>query len=237
MAGKLYGVGLGPGDPELVTLKALKAIEAADVIAYHQAAGKISHAWQIAAQFIRDDQIKLPLIYPLTRELPPENPNYQQAMEVFYNQIAAQIAQFLERGQNVSVLVAGDPLIYSSFLPIYQRLSDKYETIIIPGIISATAAAAAVGLPLCQANESFTLLSGLLAEDELLARLREAGAFALLKLSVKNFEKVRRCLQACGKEKQAFYVEAATQPQQKILPFTDVVAADIPYFSLVIVGA
>jgi len=235
--GKLYGIGLGPGDPELVTVKALRAIEKSDVIAYHQAKGRQSHALQIAQDFIRDDQVKLPLVYPLTRELPPENNAYQTKMLTFYDQIAIQIAGYLNQGFDVGVLVAGDPLLYSSFLPIYQRLGNDYKVVIVPGIMSAAASAAAVGLPLCQGNESFTILSALMPKNELVSRLAQGGVFAILKLGPKNFAKVRDCLQANGQESCAFYVELATREDQKIIAMKDVVAENIPYFSLILVGA
>jgi len=235
--GKLYGVGLGPGDPELITLKGLKAIEHADVIAYHQAKGKSSHALQIAQNYIRADQIKCPLIYPLTRELPPDSQDYQRIMDAFYDQITAQIADFLNRGLVVSILVAGDPLLYSSFLPIYQSLGKAYETVIIPGVISATAAAAVAGFPLCRGDETLTILSGLLPEDELYARLCDPGAFAILKLGNGHFDKVRRCLRAAGRNSRALYIERATQLQQKIMPLDEVEAKKVPYFSLILVGA
>jgi len=235
--GKLYGIGLGPGDSELITLKALKAIKQADVVAYHQAKGRPSQALAIAQEFLGADQVKLPLIYPITRQLPPESTEYQRKMQAFYNQIATQIATHLECGQNVSVLVAGDPLLYSSFLPIYQRLTNNYETIIIPGIMSAAAAAAATGLPLCQGNESFTFLSALMPKAELLNLLQTGHAFAILKLGPKNFDKVRNCLQEAGRESQALYIEAATQAGQKILNLAEVKAENVPYFSLILVGA
>jgi len=235
--GKLYGVGLGPGDPELLTLKGLKAIEGADVIAYHQTKDRQSRALQMARAFMRDDQVKLPLVYPLTRELPPRTPAYQTAMAEFYDQITGKMAIYLNQGCQVSVIVAGDPLLYSSFLPIYQRLGKQYEIEIIPGIISATAAAARAGLPLCQGNENFTIISALLPEDELLEQLRLNATFAILKLSPRNFAKVRQCLYACGKAEQAVYIEAATLPNEKILALDEVETDNVPYFSLILVGA
>jgi len=233
--GKLYGIGLGPGDPELITLKGLRMIERSDVIAYHQAEGKDSHALAIARNFIRDEQVKLPLIYPVTRQLPPQSSTYQKMMNEFYDQIVGQIASHLESGLDVSVIVAGDPLLYSSFLPIYQRLGGEYESVIIPGVISATAAAARAGRALCQGNVPFTILSALLSEDELLKRLRAGGAFAILKLGTRNFDKVKTCLRAAGREHQSFYIESATLPDERILPIHEVSSAEVPYFSLILV--
>jgi len=169
--------------------------------------------------------------------VPPDSPAYQRNMDEFYEQMAAKIAEFLERGLDVSVIVAGDPLLYSSFLPIYQRLGKHYETIIIPGIISAIASAACVGLPLCQGNECFTILSGLLPEDELRKQLAQNGTLAILKLGPKNFDKIRRCLAASGRDARAIYIEAASLENQKIMALADVKAQDVPYFSLILVGA
>jgi len=233
-SGILYGVGLGPGDPELITLKALRVIESCDVIAYHQARGKPSNALNIVKQYLRPHQQHLPLIYPLTTENVSAQ-EYEKALAHFYRTIAAQIACLLDDGKRVSVMTAGDPMLYSSFMHIYDRLHNRYETIIIPGVTSISGAAAALGCPLCYHNQNFTILSALEDEATLTQKMLQADAFAIIKLG-RNFAKIRRILHEIGLAKRAHYIERATMLRQKIIALDDVKSEEAPYFSMIIVA-
>jgi len=232
--GTLYGVGLGPGDPELITLKALRVIEACDVIAYHQARGKPSNALNIVKQYLRPHQQHLPLVYPLTTEkVSPAD--YDAALAHFYRTIAAQIAALLDDGKKVSVITAGDPLLYSSFMHIHDRLGSRYETSIIPGVTSISGAAAALKQPLCYHNQNFGILSALEGEKTLTQKMLQADAFAIIKLGC-HFAKIRRILYETGLAARAHYIERATMPKQKIIPLDAVKSEDVPYFSIIIVA-
>src|SRR5215469_5495684 len=147
MPGTLYGVGLGPGDPELVTVKAARLIGAADVVAYHSARHGRSVARSIAAPYLRGDQIEEQLVYPVTTETTMD---YAAAIEEFYEQAAARLTVHLEQGRDVALLAEGDPLFYSSYMHMHKRIGGRFRTEIVPGVTSVSAASAALGMPLVE---------------------------------------------------------------------------------------
>src|SRR3954471_22567028 len=167
MTGTLYGVGLGPGDPELVTLKAARVIGAADVIAYHSARHGRSIARGIAEPYLRAGQIEEQLIYPVTTETTSHPGGYQGAIDEFYAAAAARLASHLDAGLDVVVLAEGDPFFYGSYMHMHKRLAGRYPTEVVPGITSVSAAAAALGRPLVERDEVLTVLPGTLPADEL----------------------------------------------------------------------
>lgn len=168
--GKLYGVGLGPGDPSLMTLRAVEVIAEADVVAYHSARHGRSIARSIAAKHLRSDHVEEPLVYPVTTETTDHPGGYQGAMEEFYEASAARLAAHLDAGRTVAVLAEGDPLFYGSYMHMHKRLADRYEAEVIPGVTSVSAAAARLGTPLVEGEEVLTILPGTLPEEELTAR-------------------------------------------------------------------
>lgn len=143
MSGKLYGVGLGPGDPSLMTVRAVEAIAGADVIAYHSARHGRSIARSIAAKHIRADHVEEPLVYPVTTETTDHPGGYQGAMDDFYAEASARLAAHLDADRTVAVLAEGDPLFYGSYMHMHKRLAHRYDTEVIPGVTSVSAAAAA----------------------------------------------------------------------------------------------
>src|SRR5690242_7210778 len=148
MTGKLYGVGLGPGDPELVTVKAARLIGAADVIAYHSARHGRSIARSVAAPYLREGQIEELLMYPVTTETTSHPGGYRGALDDFYAECAARLAAHLDAGRDVVVLAEGDPLFYGSYMHMHKRLADRYEAEVVPGVTSVSGASAALGRPL-----------------------------------------------------------------------------------------
>src|SRR5699024_9270948 len=156
----LYGVGLGPGDPELVTLKAARLIGAADVIAYHSARHGRSIARSIAAPHLGENQIEEALVYPVTTETTDHPGGYEGAITEFYERCAKRLAAHLDEGRDVVVLCEGDPFFYGSYMYMHERLSDSYQTCVVPGVTSLSAASAELGKPLAQRDEVLTLLPG-----------------------------------------------------------------------------
>jgi precorrin-2 C20-methyltransferase / precorrin-3B C17-methyltransferase len=232
-AGVLYGVGLGPGDPELVTVKAARLIGAADVVAYHSARHGRSIARSIAAPYLRGDQIEEQLVYPVTTERTPGD--YQGAMEEFYKQSAARLMAHLAAGRDVVLLAEGDPLFYSSYMHMHKRISGRFRTEIVPGITSVSAASAALGLPLTEGDDVLTVLPGTLGREELAQRLSDAGAAAIMKIS-RSYADVREALKESGRLGQAYYVERASGGSAQLIePAGDVDPAAVPYMSIVIV--
>ncbi|MEV6342424.1 precorrin-2 C(20)-methyltransferase [Actinoplanes sp. NPDC051851] len=229
--GRLYGVGLGPGDPELITLKAARLIEAADVVAYHAARHGRSNARAIAAGHLSEGQIEEALIYPVTTETTDHPGGYQGAIDEFYEQSAARLAAHLDAGRDVVVLAEGDPFFYGSYMHMHKRLADRYETTVVPGVTSVSAASAVLGRPLMERDEVLTVLPGTLPPAELAARLAATDSAAVMKLG-RTFSGVRDALAEAGRLDDAWYVERATMSSERTGRLADVDPATVPYFSM-----
>lgn len=229
--GTLWGVGLGPGDPELVTVKAARVIGAADVVAYHSARHGRSIARTIAEPYLREGQVEEHLVYPVTTETSEHPGGYAGAMEDFYREAADRIAVHLRAGRDVALLAEGDPLFYSSYMHMHTRLTERFDARIIPGVTSVSAASAAIATPLVQGDQVLTILPGTLPADELQRRLADTDAAVILKLG-RSYPAVRQALSSSGRLEDAFYVERASTAKQRVLPAADVDADSVPYFSL-----
>jgi precorrin-2 C20-methyltransferase/precorrin-3B C17-methyltransferase len=231
--GTLYGVGLGPGDPELVTVKAARIIGAADVVAYHSARHGRSIARRIAEPYLRDGQIEEHLVYPVTTETTEHPGGYAGAMEDFYRESAERIAAHLDAGRDVALLAEGDPLFYSSYMHMHTRLTERFSAVIIPGVTSVSAASAAIATPLVTGDEVLSVLPGTMPVRELARRLADADAAVVMKLG-RTYPQVREALSMAGRLGEAFYVERASTDSQRVLPAGEVDAESVPYFSLAI---
>lgn len=225
MTGTLHGVGLGPGDPDLITLKAARLIVAARVIAYPALPGTDSLARRIAAGLIPEDTAELVIEIPMTQSRAPAQAAYDQG--------AARIAEALDAGHDVVMLCEGDPLFYGSFMYIHARLSPRYKVEVVPGVTSVSAASARAGLPLAARSEVTAVIPAPLDNETLRDRMETADSFAILKLG-RHIGRVRKLLDDLGLTDRARYVERATLADERILPLTD--APDpAPYFSLILV--
>ena len=160
--GRLFGLGVGPGDPELITVKALRLLRAAPVVAYHAAKGKKSNALSIVEAHLRADQIAVPLVYPVTTEKLPPHLCYEKIISDFYDEAGAMLAAHLDAGRDVAVVCEGDPFFYGSFMYLHDRLAPRYATEVVPGVCSVVAGAAVLGAPLAYRNQTLTVLSGVL---------------------------------------------------------------------------
>jgi precorrin-2 C20-methyltransferase / precorrin-3B C17-methyltransferase len=233
--GVLYGVGLGPGDPELVTVKAARIIGAADVVAYHCARHGRSVARSIAEPYLRGNQIEEQLVYPVTTETTAHPGGYEGAIEEFYSRAAGRLMAHLAAGRDVVLLAEGDPLFYSSYMHMHKRISSRFTAVIVPGITSVSAASAALSMPLVEGNDVLTVLPGTLGADELTRRLRGTDAAAIMKIS-RSYDGVRLALKESGRLADAYYVERASGGSRQLVePAADVDPAAVPYMSLVIV--
>lgn len=235
MSGRLYGVGLGPGDPELITRKAARVIGEADVVAYHAGVNKQSYARTIAADLIRAGVIEEELRYPVTTGSTDHPGGYAGALADFYQQSADRLATHLSAGRTVALLAEGDPLFYGSYMYMHDRLSSRFETEVIPGVPAFTAATAITGMPLVRQTDVLTVLPGTLPEHELALRLADTDGAIIMKLG-RTFPAVRRALAAAGRLDHAWYVERASHPGQRWLPVAGMDPADeVPYLSLIVV--
>ncbi len=228
MTGRLYGVGVGPGDPELVTVKAARLIGEADVIVFHSARHGRSVARRIAEPYLRGDQIEEQLVYPVTTE---DSDDYQGEIDAFYAECAEKLAAHLDAGRTVVVLAAGDPFFYGSYMHLHKRLAHRYPAEVVPGVTSVSAGAAVIGRPLVERDEVLTVLPGTLPADTLAEHLAAGDPVAIMKLG-RTFPHVREALERSGRLAEAWYVERATTGQQRTAPLSEVDADGVPYFSL-----
>lgn len=225
MSGTLYGIGLGPGDPDLMTLRAHRLISAAKVVAYPALVGGTSFARAIAADAIAPDAREIVITVPMSVQRAPAQAAYDAA--------ADDIAAALREGADVVVLCEGDPFFYGSFMYLYSRLATSFTVEVVPGVTSLTACAARAARPLVARNEVLTVIPGPLPEAELARRVQDADTLVLMKVG-RHLAKIRRVLKAAGLLNQAVYVERATLAQERVLALAD--APDpAPYFSMILV--
>lgn len=232
--GRLFGVGLGPGDPELITLKAARLIREADVVAYHAGTHGNSIARAIAADLIPDAAIEERLVYPVTTGVTRHPGGYAAAMAEFYEESAARLSAHLEQGRDVVLLAEGDPLFYGSYMYMHDRLAEHFHAEVVPGVNSVAAASAAVPTPLVRQTDVLTVLPGTLPEPELARRLADTEGAVIMKLG-RTFPAVRSALAAAGRLGDAVYVERASSERQVVMPVKDVDPESVPYMSIILV--
>ena len=232
-AGRLFGVGVGPGDPELLTLKAQRIIAAADVVAYPVAGHGRSVARGIAASHLPPDVVEVALTYPVTTGTTDHPGGYEGAIVDFYDESAATLAAHLDAGRDVVVLCEGDPFFYGSYMYLHERLAPRYRAEVVPGVTSFSAAAAGSGTPLVKRDDVLTILPGTLPADVLATRLRGADAAVVMKLG-RTFASVREAAERAGVAERSLYVERASSERERCEPLRSVVG-DVPYMSLVLV--
>ncbi len=232
--GTLSAVGVGPGDPELLTVKAARLIAGADVIAYHSGTKGTSIARSIVAEFIPAGVTEELLAYPVTVGPTDHADGYYGEIEEFYDASAARLAEHLEQGRSVVVLAEGDPLFYSSYMYLHDRLADRFRCEIVPGVTSVSASSAAVGVPLVRHEDVLTVLPGTLPVPELARRLAGDDAVVIMKLG-RTFVGVREALRQSGRLADAVYVERASTGREVVRPVAEVDPDAVPYFSSIVV--
>ncbi|MCX7619282.1 MAG: precorrin-2 C(20)-methyltransferase [Acidimicrobiales bacterium] len=231
--GRLFGVGVGPGDPDLLTRRAVRVIEQAEVVAHFAARRRPGNSLRTIESLLRPEQIIERLEYPVTTEaIPPEA--YRELIDTFYAESAARVARHLDAGRDVAVLSEGDPFFYGSYMHLHVRLAGRYPTEVVPGVTAFSAASAAAGMPVATSEERFTVLPGILPHGELVETLRSGDAVVIMKVG-RHLPAITEALRAAGRELEAVYVERASFPEQRVLPITDHDGSDAPYFSLVLV--
>jgi len=233
MTGRLIGVGVGPGDPGLLTLKAVDAIKAANVIAYFAKAGNASNARTIVASQLNGAE-ELPLLYPVTTEIPKEDVAYRDVITAFYDTSAKAVAQHLDAGRDVAVLSEGDPLFYGSYMHLHVRLSQTYPTEVVAGVTGMSGCWSSISTPMTQGDDVFTVLPGTLPEYELERRLADANAAVVMKIG-RHLPKVRRALDRAGRLDRAIYVERGTMANASVMKLVDKLDGCAPYFAIVLV--
>lgn len=226
MSGIVYGLGIGPGDPELITLKALRLLQSADIVAYPAPETGDSLARRIVAPHLKGGQTELAIRMPLTVTRFPA--------QAVYDRAASDLAAHLQQGRNIAVLCEGDPFLYGSFMYLFGRLAERFRVEVVPGVSSLNACAAALGHPLASRNDVLTVIPAPLDDETIAQKLLHTDAAAILKLG-RHGPRIVALLQQLGLLDRAHYIERATMAEQRILPLKDVDPQGIPYFAMILI--
>jgi precorrin-2/cobalt-factor-2 C20-methyltransferase len=232
--GRLIGIGVGPGDPDLLTLKAVEAIRAAPAIAFFAKKGRRGNAREIADRFIPADRIEIPLHYPLTTEVPFDDPLYVRILRAFYEAATEELARHLDAGRDVALLAEGDPLFYSSFMHLYMRLRGRFAAEIVPGVTGMAGCWSRAGVPMAWGDDVLTVLPATLAEEELALRLAKTHAAVIMKLGA-HLPKVRKAIIQADLLSDAIYVERGTMAGEIVMKLADRDDEVAPYFAMILI--
>jgi len=223
--GTLYGIGVGPGDPELMTMKAHRLIASARILAYPAPDSGTSFARSIAAGAIRADAVEIPMVVPMRVARFPAQDVYAGAAETIAGHLAA--------GEDVAVLCEGDPFFYGSFMYLFARLSARFPCEIVPGVSSLAACSAALARPLTARNDVLTVIPGPVDDDALRARIEGAEAIAIMKVG-RHLPRIRALLDDMDLTARAGYVERASLSEQRVMPLAEA-PEGAPYFSMILI--
>ncbi|WNL41003.1 precorrin-2 C(20)-methyltransferase [Halomonas sp. PAMB 3264] len=231
--GCVFGVGLGPGSQDLMSVRADRLIRGATHIAYFRKKGRRGHARSIVEGLLAPGVVEMPMEYPVTTEIPFDDPRYNQLLSTFYEHSVAQLIEMTEAGCNVVVLCEGDPFFYGSFMHLYTRLRNRVPVSVVPGITGMSAAWTASGTPITWGDDVLTVAMATLPEDTLVERIRQTDALVVMKIG-RHLGKLRRALKSAGREADAWLIEYAAMENQRVVPLKD--AGDkVPYFSIVLI--
>lgn len=233
-AGRLYGVGLGPGDPDLMSVRADRLVRSAKTVAYFRKKGRPGQARQIVTGLLAEDVTEIPMEYPVTTEIPLSDPRYNEMLSAFYEKQASALAARVAQGQQIVVLCEGDPFFYGSFMHLYTRLRDSVGIEVIPAITGMSGAWTATGQPVTWGDDVMTVLMGTLPLERLTEDASRADALVIMKIG-RNFGKVCAALKAAKRFDDAWLVEYATMGQQNICRLSEAGSRVTPYFSIIIV--
>lgn len=233
-AGTIYGLGLGPGDPDLMTVRAQRLLQQARHVAFFRKAGRSGQARRIVEGLIPTGATEYPMEYPVTTEIPFSDPAYKRLLAGFYEVCTARLHELAQKGEDVIVLCEGDPFFYGSFMHLYTRLVDQVPVQVVPAITGMSAAWTATGAPITWGDDVLTVLMGTLDEADLARHLAQTDAAVIMKIG-RNIEKVRRALRHAGRYEQAWLVEFASMPGQTMHRLQEAEDKVTPYFSIVIV--
>ncbi len=233
-AGTLYCVGLGPGDPDLMTVKSRRLLSTAKIVSYFHKRGKRGNARTIADGLYSDTALELPMEYPITTEALVESSTYQNALTSFYDDKAHDLAERLRAGDDIIVLCEGDPFFYGSFMHLYLRLRETHNIEVVPGVTGMSGSWTNSGHPITYGDDIMSVLPGTLPEDVLALRLGQCDAAVIMKIG-RNMAKVRRALTSAGLAARSIYVERGTMTDEVIIPLSEKATDTAPYFSMILV--
>ena len=231
--GKIYGVGLGPGAVDLLSVRADKLVREATYIAFFRKVGRAGHARQIVSPLLSSDVKEFAMEYPITTEIPLSDQRYNELLSNFYSRCSENIISLSRAGQDVIILCEGDPFFYGSFMHIFIRLKDKCPIEIVPGITGMSAAWTATNIPISWGDDILTILTGTLDKTTLENQLRDTNAAIIMKIG-RNLSKIKQSLEKSGRFDDAFIVEYATMNKQTVQRLSEYEEDNAPYFSIII---
>lgn len=234
MTGTIYGIGLGPGDQELMSVKTDRLLRNAKHVAFFRKAGRKGQARQIVEGMIPEGAIEFPMEYPVTTEIPLSDPRYNEILSAFYKEVTDHLIALAQSGQDVVVLCEGDPFFYGSFMHIYARVKDVVAVEVVPAITGMSGAWTATGAPITWGDDVLTVIMGTHSEEKLVEHIALTDALVIMKIGT-NFDKVVRALKAGGKYDDAYLVQFATMPNQTVCKLSEMTDKVTPYFSIIIV--
>ena len=231
--GKIYGVGVGPGAVDLLSVRADKLVREAKYIAFFRKAGRAGHARQIASTLLSKDVIELAMEYPITTEIPLSDQRYSEVLSEFYKKYSNKIISLSQTGIDLVILCEGDPFFYGSFMHIYSRVKDKCPVEVVPAITGMSAAWTATDTPITWGDDILTVLMGTLDKTTLENQLQDTNAAIIMKIG-RNLPKIKKALERTGRFYDAFIVEYAAMDRQTVQRLSDYNAENAPYFSIII---
>jgi precorrin-2/cobalt-factor-2 C20-methyltransferase len=234
VTGTLYGVGMGPGDPDLLTVRARRVLEGAALLVHFCKRGRRGNARGIADAIVQDPARELALAYPYTTEIHPEHPDYVAALGAFYDDAAGRLADHLGAGRDVAVLSEGDPFFYGSFMHLWRRLKGRFPVEVVPGVTGMSGCWTRAGTPITWGDDVLTVLPATLPRATLAERLARTDAAVVMKLG-RHLPKVRAALAEAGLLARAVYVERGTMANERVVMLAEKPDDDAPYFSMVLV--
>ena len=231
--GKIYGVGVGPGAVDLLSVRADKLVREAKYIAFFRKAGRAGHARQIASTLLSKDVIELAMEYPITTEIPLSDQRYSEVLSEFYKKYSNKIISLSQTGIDLVILCEGDPFFYGSFMHIYSRVKDKCPVEVVPAITGMSAAWTATDIPITWGDDILTVLMGTLDKTTLENQLQDTNAAIIMKIG-RNLPKIKKALERTGRFYDAFIVEYAAMDKQIVQRLSDYNTENAPYFSIII---
>ncbi len=231
--GCIHGVGLGPGAQDLMSVRADRLIRSARHVAYFRKAGRSGQARRIVEGMLGPEAMEYPMEYPVTTEIPVSDQRYNDLLSGFYADWAGRLHALAEAGEDVVVLCEGDPFFYGSFMHLHARLIGRVPVAVVPGVTGMSGAWTATDQPITWGDDVLTVVMATLPEDELTRRIRDTDALVVMKIG-RNLLKLRRAVQAAGRSDEAWLVEHAQMPGQRLIPLAEAESVT-PYFSILLI--
>lgn len=233
-AGTIHGVGLGPGDPDLMSVRADRLLRDARHVAFFRKAGRSGQARRIVEGLLRDDVVEFAMEYPVTTEIPVSDPGYNAALSAFYTDCTDHLHSLAAGGKDVVVLCEGDPFFFGSFMHLYTRLRDAVPVQVVPAITGMSGAWTATGQPVTWGDDILTVLMGTLSQEMLADAMSRTDAVVVMKIG-RHFDKVKAALRQAGKYDAAWLIEYASMPNQTVQKLSEAGDKITPYFSIIVV--